>query len=559
MKQKKTLTMLQKVMLMLTVLLCTLLLAFIVSAWSIFKAETQVQYKEYEYKEDAYINNTSISLESITIHMREILQDLADPQSIAKLRSLDESEKKIELSTYYQKLSSKCSNVENLDIIFLVDIYEDQKIWAYNKDVSLTIKQDFWNYVDKKNYVYKGWNEKKWQIYWMDEKPYYLKIYIMNGFILGAFSSEAYYSKEICAVEGDSEYRWALMKDEFIDSNFIKTKEELLKYQRKKAMYKWIVVQADFQILDAKLYMVFPNNYWTIFRNLLIICVTVLFLMCLLIDIFVMHCLKVFILKPVDELVEASKQIIEGNYDYMIPETGKREILVLEKAFNSALQTVVGLKIDQYEQKLVQQKKELKALRQQLQPHFYLNVLSVVKGMAYQKETDKILQYIDLLSIHIRYMLRNSELDTSIGEELNQVKNYVNMQKICFPNKITAFIQCEEKCVDVSIPYLLIETLVENAFKHGKSTDNFLMFNLNVYKSEEGTIIEYEDSGEGFSEEDLIHYSKVDTKMKEHLGLNNVRKTLEIKYGRTDLMKLSNGTPHGASIRICIPDIEKQR
>ena len=73
------------------------------------------------------------------------------------------------------------------------------------------------------------------------------------------------------------------------------------------------------------------------------------------------------------------------------------------------------------------------------------------------------------------------------------------------------------------------------------------------------TVIEYEDSGEGFSEEDLKRYAKVNPDCEEHLGLNNIRKTLEIRYGRKDLMTLSNGTPHGAKIKICIPDQEKER
>ena len=559
MKKIRGLSLLQKLMLMLSVLLCILFLSFMISTLNIYYAETQIQYNEYEYKVEAYTDSVNNSLNSITTHMREILQDLADPQSVSKLRSQNESEKKLELSSYYEKLANKCENVENLDIIFLIDTSNDQKIWTYSKEVPLSVKQDFWYYVDGKNYAYKGWNEKKWQIYWMDGEPYYLKMYIMNGFILGAFSSESYYSAEIRAIEGDDQYRWALVAEDHIESNFIEKEEDLIRYQGKKNGYKWIVVKRDFPILDAELYMVFSNNYWAMFRNILITSVMVLLMLCVVIDVFIIRCLQVFVVRPVDKLVEASEQIIHGKYDYTIPETGRGEILVLEKAFNSALHTVVDLKIDQYEQKLVQQRKELKALRQQLKPHFYLNALSVVKGMAYQKETEKILQYIDLLTIHIRYMLKNNAPDTSIGEEISQVKNYVNLQKICFPNKITAFIQCEENCEDVRIPYLLIQTLVENAFKHARSTDNFVMFNLSVYREESMTVIEYEDSGEGFSEEDLKRYAKVNPDCEEHLGLNNIRKTLEIRYGRKDLMTLSNGTPHGAKIKICIPDQEKER
>jgi sensor histidine kinase YesM len=69
-----------------------------------------------------------------------------------------------------------------------------------------------------------------------------------------------------------------------------------------------------------------------------------------------------------------------------------------------------------------------------------------------------------------------------------------------------------------------------------------------------------EDNGKGFSGEQIEKFrigNEVEEKQDgRHIGLSNIKKTLELQYGRKDLLRLSNVEPHGARVEIWIPDVK---
>ena len=106
---------------------------------------------------------------------------------------------------------------------------------------------------------------------------------------------------------------------------------------------------------------------------------------------------------------------------------------------------------------------------------------------------------------------------------------------------------------------LLLHTIVENAFKYARTENNSLIFTLNAaYVREEnfqGVLIEYEDTGAGFTEEMLGSLENATTAEEQHVGLANLRRTMEIQYGDRHLLKIMNAQPHGARIEIRIPEL----
>ncbi|MCR5656833.1 MAG: histidine kinase [Butyrivibrio sp.] len=509
-----------------------------------------------------YVNTAGSTFSSIDVHLSEIQTMLTKGESVARLRSRVSSERIIEGRRYYETLSQKAHTVEGIDIVFIMDTEGGVSVWAYGDNLPSEAKVNFREYIEKKAELISDPLSYEWQAGKLGDNEYYYKLYKANGFLAGVFCLEDHFAKELVISEDDIQTRSLKNLDGDAVFSFDK-KEGSSENQKKASLQRMILVEKTIPGTGLMLSVGFKNNVLDYLRSVVLIIVIITGAAYLIIDYVFMKYLKKKLLNPISELSKGAEQIIDGNYNYTANENGEGEVLVLQKAFNNAIKSVVQLRIDTYEFALKQKEQELLRLRQQLKPHFYLNALAVVKGMAFQRKVDDIQQYIDTLTVHIRYLLNNDRTEISLQKEFDHVGNYVSMQRICFPGKITAFLDLEEKVKDTMIPYLLLHTIVENAFKHGRGNNSNLIFTLSAREVHEedfdGVLIEYEDAGTGFDNEFLKRFEEDVFKEGDHFGLRNLKQTLNIYYGQKvkDPMKIMNVTPNGARIEIRIPAKEE--
>ena len=98
---------------------------------------------------------------------------------------------------------------------------------------------------------------------------------------------------------------------------------------------------------------------------------------------------------------------------------------------------------------------------------------------------------------------------------------------------------------DTPIPHLLIYTIVENCFKYALGVEDTLLLMIQVQRTEEGVAVTVEDNGNGYPRgvSDLIESEELPEMTKEqkgHIGLRNVRRTMELAYGKKGLIHLNN-------------------
>ncbi|MBI1836039.1 MAG: histidine kinase [Flavobacteriia bacterium] len=119
---------------------------------------------------------------------------------------------------------------------------------------------------------------------------------------------------------------------------------------------------------------------------------------------------------------------------------------------------------------------QLQNLKNQLNPHFLFNNLSVLSSLVYQNQ-DKAVDFINQLSKVYRYILdnRNTELIT-ISDEMKFLESYFFLLKIRFGENIQITIELNENELQKMIPPLSIQTLVENAIKHNEISSSFPLF-----------------------------------------------------------------------------------
>jgi two-component system sensor histidine kinase YesM len=152
----------------------------------------------------------------------------------------------------------------------------------------------------------------------------------------------------------------------------------------------------------------------------------------------------------------------------------------------------------------------------------------------------------------------------TLGQELDHISNYLEMQKIRFPNSVDFFILCPDYLRNRDIPYLLMFTLVENTIKHAMDLYSTLelLIQCEEYETEnfKGIRLVVEDNGPGFTKEVMETYLDPNRipKLKEHIGLSNVIRTLQLTYHRSDLLRLSNSITGGAHVELLIPDEETE-
>jgi two-component system LytT family sensor kinase len=185
-------------------------------------------------------------------------------------------------------------------------------------------------------------------------------------------------------------------------------------------------------------------------------------------------------------------------------------------------------------------KSEIKALQTQINPHFLFNALNAITSCI-RINPDKARELTINLASYLRYNLELNDEFIDIKKELKQVKDYVEIEKARFGNKLNIIYDIDD--VDVRIPSLLIQPLVENAIVHGILKDKGTgTVSISVKKHNEKVKITIIDNGIGISE-DIIERVYSDTMLENKIGLYNVHLRLKLIYGEGLIIKrLEKGT-----------------
>jgi len=162
---------------------------------------------------------------------------------------------------------------------------------------------------------------------------------------------------------------------------------------------------------------------------------------------------------------------------------------------------------------------ELAFLKSQINPHFLFNSLNNIYSLAYQK-SDKTPEAILKLSEIMRYMLYESNEETvMLDDEINYLQNYIELQKLRFKENVYVDLKVSIDEHDHRIMPLLLISFLENAFKHGISTDAAKPIRITIHVHEGRLHFKAENA--------KSHVNKDQTK---GVGLTNLRRRLQLGY-----------------------------
>lgn len=183
-------------------------------------------------------------------------------------------------------------------------------------------------------------------------------------------------------------------------------------------------------------------------------------------------------------------------------------------------------------------KAEIKALQTQINPHFLFNALNTITSFI-RINPDSARSLIINLATFLRYNLEFSDTLIDIKKELEQVKAYVEIEKARFGDKLNVIYDIDEK-INVKIPSLIIQPLVENAIIHGiRNNGGKGTVKITVKNSDYKTIVSVENNGITIDDE-IINKVKNGNMPENKIGLYNVHLRIKLMYGNGLVIKQLN-------------------
>jgi two-component system LytT family sensor kinase len=138
---------------------------------------------------------------------------------------------------------------------------------------------------------------------------------------------------------------------------------------------------------------------------------------------------------------------------------------------------------------------QLKMLRYQINPHFLFNIFNSLHALI-DEDTSKAKQLVIDLSEYYRFTLGKKIHATTVENEIEIIKKYLEIQKIRFEEKFEFEILVSEQAKKIGIPIFIIHLLVENAVKYGiKQNGQKLIIKLSIYTNKESLFIEVANTG----------------------------------------------------------------
>lgn len=264
------------------------------------------------------------------------------------------------------------------------------------------------------------------------------------------------------------------------------------------------------------------------------------------------------IFQPIRALMYTIEYIQNGDYRHRVETRCKnREFSVLNAAFNTMLDTIVELRISEYERQLCQKEAEIKYFQMQIKPHFFLNATATIHSMSFDNRGEEIRAYITALSDNIRYMFKAGLHTVPIAEELDHLEKYLEMQEILYPGCVFCYMDRPQELMEWQIPQMILHTFLENKYKHTVKVGNILSIYIAVKEIQRQgqNVLEViiEDDGEAFPENIIQKKWEINEQNGHGVGLYNVARTMEIMYGMPDLLQFEN-ISGGTKITICFPE-----
>ncbi|OPA76653.1 sensor histidine kinase [Paenibacillus selenitireducens] len=261
-----------------------------------------------------------------------------------------------------------------------------------------------------------------------------------------------------------------------------------------------------------------------------------------------------FIYRPLMKLVHSFRRVQQNRLEPIVIDRGADEFGYLYQAFNDTIRSLKTLIEENYEQQIRNQRSELKRLQSQINPHFLYNCFFVLcRLIKSENQKEKAYQFCLYIGQYFQFITRNDEDDIPLELEVNHSRTYVDMQSICYGDRIQ--VQFEGDVPDIHVPRLILQPIIENAYKHALG-NMIQQGELWVHSERVDHVftIYVEDNGRSITDEEIEQLQKrlrqSSNRMEETTGIMNVHRRIQLRYGEEYGITVSRSALGGLQVKI---------
>lgn len=270
--------------------------------------------------------------------------------------------------------------------------------------------------------------------------------------------------------------------------------------------------------------------------------------------LYMIYFMKKHITDPVQVMIRASKEMEAGNLGTKIEtRMPNAEFSYLRTSFNQMSRQVKCLFDYAYDEKIARKDAKIMALQAQINPHFLNNTLEMMNWQARMSGDITVCKMIEALGTVLDYrMSRDQKNLINLAEELHCADAYFYIISMRFGKRLNLEKEIDEELMQVQVPRLILQPIIENAVVHGIEQVRSGMIKIHIYHDEKNIYLEIINSGKPMSQEDVERIqqilnadpSQIKKGKGQHtsLGIRNVNERIRLIYGEDYGLTI---TPYG--------------
>ncbi len=249
-------------------------------------------------------------------------------------------------------------------------------------------------------------------------------------------------------------------------------------------------------------------------------------------------------ISAINKLVTGMKKVQQGEENVSINLDRRDEIGYMGETFNNMVSEISMLEKWVYREQLTRKEAEIKSLQSQINPHFLFNTLESINWMAQLENAPDISETVTALATLMEANISRDDKFIPLRQELDYIDNYMLILKKRFEDRLELIERIDEGSLDIEIPRLLIQPVVENAVYHGVGNTRGKGIIRLVTHTQGGELtVTVEDNGAGIEPErltelnrrmqvdDQTYFENLANRHGGGIGLENVNRRIRLFYG----------------------------
>jgi len=258
---------------------------------------------------------------------------------------------------------------------------------------------------------------------------------------------------------------------------------------------------------------------------------------------------------PMKQLELAMRKVEKSDYFRMeeVELVASSEVEALTRRFNRMMRKIGELMEHVIEEQNAQRKSELKALQNQINPHFLYNTLESILWLIENEKNPEAAEMLVALARLFRIGISNDSPVVSVRDEMEHVRNYLLIQNIRYAGSFDYDFDVDPAAADALTMKLILQPIVENCIYHGlRNKADKCVIRISAHIEGDDLLLRVSDNGYGMRQKtiDELYSSFKDGVVSNSVGLKNIYQRVVIYYGGDAGMLIESELDHGTTITV---------